>query len=56
MFDKKSASLAEKSASGGRIKNENMSDQQLAEELHKQIIKKLKKRTVQSRFIDNFWG
>ena len=28
---------------GGGIKNENMSDQQLAEELHKQIIRKFKK-------------
>ena len=33
-----------------------MSDQQLAEELHKLIIKKLTKRKVQSHFIDNIWG
>ena len=33
-----------------------MSDQQLAEELHKAIIKKFKKRKVQSLFIDNIWG
>ena len=30
--------------------------QQLAEELHKQIIKKLKKRRVYSSFKDNIWG
>ena len=41
---------------GGGIKNENMSDQQLAEELHKQIIRKFKKRKVHSSFIDNVWG
>ena len=33
-----------------------MSDQQLAEELHKPIIKKFKKRKVHSPFIDNIWG
>ena len=34
-------------------KNENMSHQQLAEELHKPIIKKFKKKKIQSPFIDN---
>ena len=34
-FDKKSASLADKSASGSDIKNENMSKKELAKELHK---------------------
>ena len=33
-----------------------MSDQQLADELHKPIIKKFKKRKVHSPFIDNIWG
>ena len=33
-----------------------MSDQQLAEELHKPIIKKFKKRKVHSSFKDNIWG
>ena len=33
-----------------------MSDQQLAEELHKPIIRKFHKRKVQSLFIDNIWG
>ena len=36
----------DKKTSGSSMKNENMSDQQLAEELHKPIIKKLKKRKV----------
>ena len=33
-----------------------MSDQQLAEELHKPIIRKFKKTKVQSPFIVNIWG
>ena len=32
---------------GNRIKNKNISGQQLAEELHKPVIRKLKKRKVQ---------
>ena len=55
-FDKKSASLADKSASSGTVKNENISNKELAEELHKPIIKKFKKRKVHSSFIDNIWG
>ena len=47
-FDKKSSS--------GGIKNENMPDQQLAEELHKPIIRKLEKRKLNSSFTDNVWG
>ena len=39
----------DKKYSSNGIKNENMSDQQLAEELHKPIIRKFKKRNVQSR-------
>ena len=35
------------------IKNENMSDQQLAEELHKSIIRKFNKIKVHSPFVDN---
>ena len=33
-----------------------MSDQQLAEELHKPTIRKFKKRKVHSTFIGNIWG
>ena len=45
-FDKKSSSLADKSASGSGIKNENMSNKKLAEELHKPIIRKLNKKST----------
>ena len=45
-FDKKS--------SGSGITNEP--NYQLAEELHKPIIRKLKKRKVYSSFRDNIWG
>ena len=55
-FDKKPASLANKSASGGTVKNEIISNQELAKESQKQIIRKLEKRKVQSSFIDNIQG
>ena len=51
-FDKKSASLNKSSGSG--IVNEP--NYQLANELHKPIIRKLKKRKVYSPFRDNIWG
>ena len=46
----------DKKNSGGTVKNENMSDQQLAEELHKPVIRKFNIRKVQSHFIDNISG
>ena len=46
----------DKKTSGSGINNANMLDQQLAEELHKPIIKKFKKIKVQLPFIDNIWG
>ena len=46
--------LFDKKASGRGIKNENISNQQLAKELHKPIIRKFKKRKVQSPFISKF--
>ena len=63
-FDKKSASLArsetlatrDKCTSGSGIKNENMSDKELAKKLHKLSIRKFKKGKVYSSFIDNIWG
>ena len=33
-----------------------MSNNELAEELHKQIIRKINKRKVHSSVIDNIWG
>ena len=51
-FDKKSASLNKSSGSG--IVNEP--NYQLANELHKPIIRKFKKRKVYASFRDNIWG
>ena len=49
-FDKKSK------GSSVAIKNEFTQNWQLVNELHKPIIKKLKKRKVYSSFKDNVWG
>ena len=46
----------DKKTSGRTVKNENISDKELAEELHKPVIKKIEKRNVPSSFIDNIWG
>ena len=43
----------DKKTSGGAIKNENMPNKESAEELHKLIIKKVKKGKVHLSFIDN---
>ena len=51
-FDKKSTSLNKSIGSG--IANER--NYQLANELHKPIIGKFKKRKVYSSFRDNIWG
>ena len=56
-FNKNSASLPDKSVSGtGVANNEIKQNLQLAEELHKPIIRKFKKRKVYSGFRDNIWG
>ena len=52
MFNK----FLEKNFSGSDIKNENISDQQLTEELQKPIIRKFKKIKVHSSFIDDILG
>ena len=46
----------DKKTSGGGIKNENISNKELAKELHKPIIRKFQKRKVHSSFIENIWG
>ena len=46
-FDKETSSYA--------TKIENMSNQELAEELHKLIVRKFEKRKVHSSFVDNIW-
>ena len=38
------------------VKNELVSNKELAEELRKPIVKKFEKRKVDSPFIDNMWG
>ena len=45
-----------KSACSGVANNEIKQDLQLAEELHKPIIRNFKKRTVSSGFKANIWG
>ena len=42
--------------SGRGIKNENISNKELAEELHKPIIRKFERRKVHSPFIDKIWA
>ena len=46
----------DKKTSGSSIKNGYISNKELAEELHKQIIRKFQKRKVHSSFIENIWG
>ena len=47
-FDKKSKGIG--------IKNETKKNRELANELHKPIIRKFRKRKVYSSFRDNIWG
>ena len=42
-----------KNTFGGTIKNENMSNKELAEEIHKPINRKFNKRKVYSSYMDN---
>ena len=44
-----------KKTSGAVFKGEIMPNQQLAEELHKPVIRKLEKRKVHSSFVGNIW-
>ena len=41
---------------GSGVATKSMSNQQLANELHKPIIRKFKRRKVYSSFKDNIWG
>ena len=52
----KKNSLVDKSTSGWIVKNEFFSNKELAEELHKPIIRSFNKRKVHSPFIDSIWG
>ena len=55
-FDKKSSGGAATLANKSAVKNENTSNKELAEELHKPIIRKFNKRKVHWPFLDNIWG
>ena len=56
-FDKKSASLTDKSTEGSGVNTKlTPQNQQLAEELHKPIIKKFKEIKIHAVFKDNIWG
>ena len=56
-FDKKSASLADKSDEGSGVNTKLApQNQQLAEELHKPMIRKFEKRKIHAAFQDNIWG
>ena len=46
----------DKNVSGGTVKKEIISNKELAEELHKPIIRTFDKRIVSSPYIDNIWG
>ena len=46
----------DKETSDSGIKNEIISNKDLAEQLHKPVIRQFKKRKVRSTFIDNIWG
>ena len=47
--------LFDKKISHSSIKNENIPDKELVEELHKLIIRNFNKRNLHSPFIDNIW-
>ena len=46
----------DKKFSGSGVKIELMPSQELAEELHKSIIRKFRKRKIYSHFKGNIWG
>ena len=45
-----------KNSSGNGIKNENISNKQLAKELNKSMIRNFDKGKIYSPFIGNIWG
>ena len=55
VLDRKSSGRAVTHAGKSAIKSEIMSNQQLAEELHKATNRKFKKHKVYSSFKDNIW-
>ena len=55
-FAKKSALLADKSASSGAIKSKITLNRELAKKLHEPIIKRFEKRKVYPSIKGNIWG
>ena len=56
VFAKKTAGGAAMLAKISAVKNENMSNKELAKALQKPIIRKFEKRKVKPPVIDNIWG
>ena len=52
----KGFNIAKEPKYGSGIKNDNITNKELAKELRKPIIIKFKKRKVHSLFLDNNWG
>ena len=48
--------VLDKKTAGGAVKNGIMQNIELAEQLHKPIVRKFEKRKVHSSFKDNIWG
>ena len=59
MYERGLASMVykffDREISGSGIKNENISNKDLPEEVHKLIIKNFNKRKILSPFIENIW-
>ena len=55
-FAAKFYNLFDKKTLGGTVKNENISNKESVEELHKPIIKRSNKRKVHLSYVDNIWG
>ena len=55
-FDRKNSGGAVTLANKSAIKNENISNKELAKGLYKPIIRKFYKRKVHLPFIENVWG
>ena len=56
MSKKSCFDFLDKKTSSSDSRNDNISNKELAEELHKPIIRKFRKRKVHSPFIDNIWS
>ena len=55
-LDKESSGGAATLANKSAVRNKNVSNKELAEQLRKPIIRKFEKRKLHSSFIDNIWG